>query len=192
MGELATHAVLIRGINVGGKNPVPMPALRDALAERGYEGVRTYIQSGNVVLRSRGRTPSQITADAEAVLAERWGVDTVVVTVPGRTLEQVVANAPAGFGDDTKAFKHDVVFLRDGVEARELLALIRLRDGVDEAWAGERVLYFRRVSALLTTSWMNRIVSMPQYADMTIRNWRTTTTLAAMAAEVSAEGGAAS
>ena len=47
-----THVVLLRGVNVGGHNKVPMADLRKLLSERGHQEVRSYVQSGNVVLRS--------------------------------------------------------------------------------------------------------------------------------------------
>jgi uncharacterized protein (DUF1697 family) len=47
---VAIQIVLLRGINVGARNRIAMPALRDALADAGFDGVQTYVQSGNVVL----------------------------------------------------------------------------------------------------------------------------------------------
>ena len=46
---MARYVALLRGINVGGKNPIPMPALKACFEDDGFEDVRTYIQSGNVV-----------------------------------------------------------------------------------------------------------------------------------------------
>ena len=49
---MTTYLVLLRGINVGGKNKVPMARLRELLEELGYSDVSTYIASGNVILSS--------------------------------------------------------------------------------------------------------------------------------------------
>lgn len=175
-----THVVLIRGINVGGNNAVPMAGLRTALEARGYDAVRTYIQSGNVLLAAPGQSDAQITAHVEDLLRAEFGVDTVVVTITADTLRAAVADAPHGFGADTDTFKHDVVFLRPSRPAADVFPLIETRDGVDECWQGEGVLYFRRLSAKITGSYMRKVIAMPAYKDMTIRNWRTTTTLARM------------
>ncbi|MCA1670514.1 MAG: DUF1697 domain-containing protein [Thermomicrobia bacterium] len=51
----ATHLALLRGINVGGKNILPMSDLRDLFSEAGCHDVRTYIQSGNVLFRAERR-----------------------------------------------------------------------------------------------------------------------------------------
>jgi uncharacterized protein (DUF1697 family) len=58
--------------------------------------------------------------------------------------------------------------------------VVRLREGVDAAWSGDGVLYFRRLSARRSQSRMGAIVGSPEYRRMTIRNWATTTTLVAL------------
>jgi uncharacterized protein (DUF1697 family) len=177
---VATHVALIRGINVGGKNPVPMAGLRDTLSAAGFADVRTYIQSGNVVLTAPGRSEAAVNEAVESVLGRDFGVETVVVTLAADALRATVAEAPAGFGDDPPTYRYDVIFVRPGIDPREVLPRVRLRDGVDAAWAGERALYFRRLEALRTKSQLNRVLELPEYRSMTIRNWRTTLAVHAM------------
>ena len=176
----ATHVALIRGINVGGNNAVSMPVLRTSLEAEGFAQVRTYINSGNVVLDAGASSPSAVNEAVASVLLRDFDVTTVVVTVTADALRRVVSDAPAGYGEDTEVFKHDVVFLRDNLDAQETFELVRLKEGIDEAWVGEQALYFRRLHSRLTGSYMGKIVALPQYKHMTIRNWRTTTTLAGM------------
>jgi len=59
---MKTYVALLRGINVGGKNTIPMSELKKALSSRGYEDVVTYIQTGNVVFRSPIERPLDNTA----------------------------------------------------------------------------------------------------------------------------------
>lgn len=175
-----THVVLIRGINVGGKNPVPMARLRDALESLGYGAVRTYIQSGNALLSAPADDEAAVTDAVERLLVDEFGVVTVVVTVASEKLRRAIEAAPADFGDEPDVYHYDVAFLRPGVDGAEALAAFGLREGVDAAWAGDGVVYFRRVSALRTKSRMSTVMSSPHYKNMTIRNWRTTATLVAM------------
>lgn len=165
-------AVLIRGINVGGNNLVPMPALREALTAAGASAVGTYIQSGNVVLTAPGET-HDVDDLVEGVLSQGFGVNTFVLSLNAAQLDGVVANAPALFTDADDAFKCDVVFLKDGLESEELLPRIKVRDGVDQAWAGPGCLYFSRRTQTLTQSHLKFIMTMPEYGRMTIRTWRT-------------------
>jgi len=177
-----THVVLIRGINVGGSNKVPMAALRAALTDAGLGDVRTYIQSGNVVVDAPGRTPEDVGDVVVGALASGFGVETVVVTVTGEALLAAVDDAPAGFGAEPDTYHYDCAFLRPGLDAATAAGAFGVREGVDRLWAGEGVVYVRRLSAQRTRSRMSKVVSSPLYRDMTIRNWRTTTTLAGMLA----------
>lgn len=170
----ATHAVLIRGINVGGKNKVPMAALRDALAAAGLGEPRTYIQSGNVVVTAPGMGERDIEAAVERVLHDAFGVDTVVVAISAENFRAAVDEAPEGFGADDDTHKHDVIFLRSALPVERASEVVRARDGVDEVSVGSRALYIRRPSALVSKSYLPKVVSLPEYQDMTIRNWRTT------------------
>ncbi|WP_084104025.1 DUF1697 domain-containing protein [Demequina sp. NBRC 110056] len=176
----ATHVALIRGINVGGRRPVPMARLREALEERGYAGVRTYIQSGNVLLGAPRRAPATVATAVERALAEEFDVDTVVVALTADALRTAVHDAPEGFGEAPDTFHSDVAFLRPGVSSADALAAFGIREGVDTAWAGEGAVYFQRLSAERTKSRMSKVVGTPMYADMTIRSWTTTLALVAM------------
>ncbi|WP_062464836.1 DUF1697 domain-containing protein [Demequina soli] len=178
MGD-ASHVALIRGINVGGRNPVPMARLREVLAARGVPA-RTYIQSGNVLLESPGLEEAGVELLVEDVLRDRFDVDTVVVGVGAARLRAAVDDAPAGFGTEPDVYHSDVAFLRAGVDAEAALAAFGIREGVDSGWAGKGVVYFRRLSAERTRSRMSSVVGTPAYRDMTIRSWATTTRLVGM------------
>jgi uncharacterized protein (DUF1697 family) len=170
------YVALLRGINVGGRNKVPMGELRQAFEDGGYDAVRTYIQSGNVLFESAAARQT-LEGDIERVLEERFGVPLVVVVRSRDQLRAVVERAPDGFGAAPATFHSDVLFLKAPLTPRQALRVVQCREGVDEAWAGTGVLYFARRSALRTKSKMSSIVGTPEYQRMTIRSWATTTTL---------------
>ncbi len=178
---MGTFAVLLRGINVGGKNTVPMAALKSCLEDEGFEDVATYIQSGNLILRS-GLDASAVAARIERILPERFALHSAVVRVlaiPHSAYREIVARAPAGFGDDPTTFRYNTVFLM-GVDPDEALAQITAREGVDDVWPGPGVVYFRNSIADASKSHLSRIVQRPIYPSLTIRNWSTTTKLLAL------------
>ena len=181
---LTQYAALVRGINVGGKNPVPMADLRGAFEAAGHAEVRTYIQSGNVLFRSAAQGPA-LEPELEIRLQERFGVPLVVVVRSLRQLGAVVEKAPPGFGSDPHTFHSDVVFLRAPLTPAQAMTVVRLREGVDQAWAANGVVYFQRLSAQRTKSKMGQIVGTPEYRLMTIRSWKTTTKLYELARSVS-------
>jgi uncharacterized protein (DUF1697 family) len=73
-----------------------------------------------------------------------------------------------------------VIFLREPLKAREAMKSVSTKEGVDRAWAGDGVLYFSRLIERASASHLSRLVSMPVYQEMTIRNWNTTTKLLAL------------
>lgn len=173
------YVALIRGINVGGRNKVPMADLRQAFEEAGFADVRTYIQSGNVLFTS-DEGPPTLEQRLEALLEGRYQTHLPVVVRSHRQLADVVAEAPDGFGQSPDEYHSDVIFLRRPLTPDSAMGVVRLREGVDRAWPGSGVLYFSRLSAQRTKSLLNRIMGTPEYRQMTIRNWATTTKLLAL------------
>ncbi len=84
---------LLRGINLGARNRVPMPALRELLTRLGYGDVQTLVQSGNVVLSSTS-DPARLASDLQREIAAAFGVDTPVIVRTGAQLAEVVAENP--------------------------------------------------------------------------------------------------
>lgn len=105
------RVALLRAVNVGGRNKVPMAALRAVLAEAGFADVATYIQSGNVVFAS----PLDDAAATDAIrstIASHFGVDTPVIIRSAAQLATAIAAHPWEPGEFDERFHH-VVFLAD-------------------------------------------------------------------------------
>ena len=178
MTKSRPYLVLLRGINVGGKNKVPMAELRSMLEGLGFESVSTYIASGNVFLDS-DLPAAKVAATIEAALPKTFKLDAEVLRVAVLTadeLEAVVAKRPKGFGGEPSTYHSDAIFLM-GVSADEAMEVFSPREGVDRVWPGDGVIYSQRLSAERTKSRLNRIMASPLYKSMTIRSWQTTLAL---------------
>jgi uncharacterized protein (DUF1697 family) len=172
------YLVLLRGINVGGKNKVPMARLRELLEELGYSNVSTYIASGNAILRS-DRPPGEIKRQIEAALPRAFRLDSELVAVLVLTraqLQAVVEHKPKGFGEHPERYHSDAIFLI-GIDAATAMQVFDPRPGVDRVWPGDGVIYSERLSAQRTKSRLNKAISTPAYKSMTIRSWATTIAL---------------
>jgi uncharacterized protein (DUF1697 family) len=179
------YAVLLRGINVGGRNKVPMAALRDHLAEH-FGNVRSYIQTGNLVLDS-DHPADQVAARIEQSLPAVFHLDSAVIRVlvlDPTAFRTVLDGAPPGFGSEPEKYRYDVWFYL-GITTADVRPHIPVNPEVDEVVCGDRAFYHRRVTALATRSRVSKIVGTPFYASLTVRNWRTTVALGEM---VAAEG----
>jgi uncharacterized protein (DUF1697 family) len=171
------YLALLRGINVGGKNLVKMADLREAFEESGGADVGTFIASGNAFFRAPRQRRDQLATQIEADLTRRFGIELKVVLLTQSELKGVVEGAPSGFGWSTH--RCDVIFLRKPLTAAKAFGLLEPREGVDQAWKGKGVLYFSRLAAKASNSRLSKIVALPEYQDMTIRSWSTTTKLLA-------------
>lgn len=170
-----TYVLLIRGINVGGKNKVSMPDLKLHLEETGYDSVETYINSGNIVVKSN-KKPSAIKSEIESQLPNWFKLDSELIRVlilSASELIEIVKLRPHGFGDEPEKYHSDVIFLMD-IDTNEAFSIFEPREGVDSVWKGNSVIYSQRLSSQRTKSRLNKIMSSPLYKSMTIRNWNTT------------------
>ena len=175
---MARHVVLLRGINLVKRNRIAMPDLRTALESEGFSDVRTYVQSGNVVLLSRA-SPERVAIHVNAVIKNRFGLDITVLVRSHDELATVVrrnplasvavnpkrylvtflsAELPSGFGDDLQA-----------VAKQEPFAIIG------------REIYSWHPEGIGRTPLWERLASRSLGIAATSRNWTTVTTLLAMA-----------
>lgn len=176
-----SYILLLRGINVGGKNKVPMTELVRSLEELGCTNVFTYINSGNVLLQSK-LDAKTLEAQAEKAISQNFNLDSLsikVLVLASKQLAAVVENKPEGFGEESEKYHSDVIFLM-GINETEAMSIFNPREGVDKVWPGDGVIYSQRLSALRTKSRLSQIMGTPAYQSMTIRSWNTTTKLLAL------------
>ena len=172
------YLALLRGINVGGKNLVKMADLRAVFESMEFADVATYIASGNVLFGAPRRRREELAAEIESELTGRFGIELKVVLLTKSHLKVVVEDAPRGFGGDSHLW--DVVYVRKPLTVKKAIGLVETREGVDRVWPGRGVLYFSRLSAKTSSSRLNKVASLPEYKNMTIRSWSTTTKLLAL------------
>jgi uncharacterized protein (DUF1697 family) len=175
---MKSYVVLLRGINVGGKNKISMTELKFCLEEQGFEDVMTYIQSGNVILQS-SLDATALGQKIEAMLSNKFKLDSSIIKVLILTedqLQAVIDERPKGFGEQPDTYHSDAIYLM-GIDADQAMSVFNPREGVDQVWPGNCVIYSQRLSALRTKSRLSKIVGTPAYQSMTIRSWSTTTKL---------------
>ncbi|MBL8715780.1 MAG: DUF1697 domain-containing protein [Myxococcales bacterium] len=177
------YVALLRGINVGGNNLIPMVELRAAFEALGFTRVETYIQSGNVVFDAKRGKKGTLVTKLEAALSETFSYAAKVVLVSADELARVVAEAPAGFGSEPAVYRYDVAFVKEPLDPNVALAEVATRPGVDTAHAGTLALYFRKLIEKATQSRLPKLAQRPVYQSLTLRNWNTTTRLLAMVSE---------
>jgi uncharacterized protein (DUF1697 family) len=179
--EVPRFVAFIRGINVGGKAKVPMGELRSSLDAAGLEEVVTYIQSGNVVLRSTRRDARKLEDQIAKVVADGFGVDAAVMVRTPSELEKIVESNPFLAGKDVS--KLHVVFLSDKPKADAVAGLDPDRSPPDEFAVLGREIFLHFPNGFgrtkLTIDYFERRLGVRASA----RNWKTVNKMLALSQE---------
>lgn len=174
-----TFIVLLRGINVGGKSKLPMAKLVEVLESSGFAHVRTYIQSGNVVLRSRSSSSSHVAKDVRSALARECGIEPEVMALTTAELENAINANPFPHATEDPQSLH-FFFLASSPEELDDEALEAKRSESERYAIVGNIFYLFAPDGIgrskLAAS-VERLVGVP----VTARNWRTVNTIMEMA-----------
>ncbi|AZM45440.1 hypothetical protein DMB38_06020 [Streptomyces sp. WAC 06738] len=178
---MSKQIALLRGINVGGKNKVPMAGLRKALTDHGFAGVATYVASGNVVFDDPGTPPEETAAAVEAVVAEEFGLRIPVIARTREEIAAVVAGNPLPEGAAEPA-RFLAVFLSGPAPAG---AWFRTADPAsyapDRFAIGDRVVYVWCPGGIGRSKLAADFSGRKLGVTATARNWNTVLKLLEMA-----------
>lgn len=174
-----SYVALLRGINVGGNTKVPMAELRSMVESLGYEDVRTYVQSGNVLFRSPSTSEVEIVQALEAGIAETFDLRIPVVLRTADELAAVSESHPY-LVEEPSPTKLHVMFLGDIPEAEAVAILDPDRSPPDRFRVIGREIYLHFPNGAgrskLTIDYFERRLN----TRATARNWNTVTKLLTM------------
>ena len=192
---MASHVALLRGINVGGRNKVPMADLREVVTSLGHTGVSTYIQSGNVLFSTAATDTAKLATALESAIAERFGIWASVVVLSRDELAKVLAGNP--YPDEPNPRLVHVVFL-NAKPPKDLLdriaaagSAVAAKGSRDTVQAAGQALFLHTPDGFGTSELAQalfRIIGPPakqkkQAAAATARNWATATKLLSLCEE---------
>jgi uncharacterized protein (DUF1697 family) len=176
---VARLIVLLRGINLGSRNRIAMPALREALEEAGYEDVRTYVQSGNVALSSKASAKHAV-RDVERLIADRFGLEIAVVARTRNELAKVVELNPlARVAKDPK--RYQVSFLEAKPSAKIVRELEDVAAAKEKVVCVGREIYAWHPDGVARSKLWARLAGKNLGTTATARNWTTVTKLLELA-----------
>ena len=174
------YVILLRGINVGGKNTVSMRELKELLEKSGFLDVATYINSGNIIFSSEISDMLLLKSTCEDLLLEKFKLKLSVMILSADNLIEAMEHAPDWWNHDTES-KNNAIFVIPPASVQDIF--LEVGEGKPEY---ERVGYFGQVifwSAPLKTfsrtRW-SKVVGSSVYNSITIRNANTAIKLAEM------------
>ena len=175
----AAYLALLRGINVGGRNTLPMADLRDLFAAAGCRDVRTYIQSGNVLFDADPDAVAPLPGLVAGRILERWGYRTPVVVRTAEEVGEAIRQNPFPAAEAAPKTLH-VLFLADRPDPLRVAALDPDRSSPDAFAVHGREVYLHLPNGAAETRLTNAYFDTALATMSTGRNWRTVTTLYAM------------
>jgi uncharacterized protein (DUF1697 family) len=173
---VTTWIALLRGINVGGKNKLPMKELAAACTKLGCRDVRTYIQSGNVVFAAEKAVADRFAAGLQRRIEAEFGLRVPVVLRSAAQLRAAVAGNPF-VADGVAEPELHVAFLADAPAKAAVAALDAKRSPGDSFLVAGREVYLHLPNGVARSKLTNAWFDAQLDTTSTIRNWRTVLTL---------------
>jgi uncharacterized protein (DUF1697 family) len=173
------YAALLRGINVGGRQKVPMSDLRELLESLGLTEVSTYLQSGNAVFSAPEQPHAELAGTIRAAVAERTGISCAVLIRTGAELAGVVDRTPLAAPQTPS--RYFVAYLSDEPDEARAEAVLMQSFDPDQIWISGREAYLWCPSmpdSKLTNAFLERQLGV----TATARNWNTVLKLAELTA----------
>jgi uncharacterized protein (DUF1697 family) len=177
-----TYIALLRGINVGGKDIVPMRELVETLEALGLNQVRTYIQSGNVVFQSARSDLTKLTQDIRAAIGNQYGFTPELLLFDLQTFQAAITDNPFPEAEREPKTLH-LFFLARVPENPNLAALDRIRKENERFELVNNVFYLHAPDGI-GRSKLAQNVGKDWDVAVTARNWRTVSKIMAMVEEV--------
>lgn len=182
-----TYVAILRGVNVSGKTMIKMVDLVKSMEKAGYEKVKTYIQSGNIVFKSDGNDTEKIRRHISEVIQKDFGATVPTPIVSGEYLKKVIQMNPFLSRADIDISKLHVTFLESKPLPEKVEAIDAEKYLPDEFTVVNEGIYLYCPNGYGTTKLSNNFFESKLKLTATTRNWATVNRLAKMAEELEAE-----
>ena len=167
------YLALLRGINVGGKNILPKKLLVQAFLDLEYSNILTYIQSGNILFRSKETDLKRHAKNIEAILSNRFSIQTRAVVYTETQYKSIVNKAPDNWGKDDN-YRHRILFLLGGFSPLEIMEYLgNPTEEVGTITLGSGVIYSSVSKKHVSKSVLRKFPLTPGYQQVTVRNHNT-------------------
>lgn len=176
------YIAFLRGINVSGKNKVPMAELKQGFEKLHYTEVKTYLNSGNVIFTSKETDEKELTGRIKEMLQIQFGLDIPVFVLSKESLEDILHHAPDWWGSESKEIYDNLIFIMPPATFRDVYCEIGApKEGLEQIkeyreavfWSFSRKDYQK-------TNWWPKTASAEIRTSLTIRTANTVRKVASM------------
>lgn len=168
------YLVLLRGVNISGKNKVSMSILKNSLLSEGYLSVKTYLNSGNIILES-DLDKDKIVNDIVMILKNEFNVVVPVFIIEFDKLKDILNNTPKWWGTGNKEMYDNLIFIMPGVSTDEVCdALGKPSDDIERVYVYDNVIFWSfKLDSYKKANWWIKTASTDIKDDITIRTANT-------------------
>jgi uncharacterized protein (DUF1697 family) len=164
---------LLRGVNVGGKNMIRISLLKESFERMGFDDVATYINSGNIIFKTREGDARKLERNIERMLSSEYELECRVVVRSLAEMADLVESLPETWDGDAR-WKYNVIFLRHAVDSENILNELKPMSDIEQIlYRPGTLLWSARISDLSRTS-LHRLPGQKLFQEMTVRNTNTT------------------
>ncbi|WP_226654542.1 DUF1697 domain-containing protein [Pseudalkalibacillus hwajinpoensis] len=173
---MTNYIALLRGINVGGKNKIKMAELRDALSSDGFQNVKTYIQSGNVLFESE-EAENLLRKKMEEIIAKQFGLKVPIVLRTAIEWKNIIENSPFHDEQISKAKEvatgesFYVAMLAEPLLKESEQKLLTYVSETEKCEIRGREIYLLFYDSIRNSKLASYVTRSNEYA--TVRNWKT-------------------
>jgi uncharacterized protein (DUF1697 family) len=165
---------LLRGVNVGGSNMISMSSLKESFETMGFAQVTTYINSGNIVFKTKEGDARKLERKIGQMLSKEYELGSKVVVRSLPEMEKLVKSLPPAWNGGDSSWRYNVIFLRHTIDSEKILADLPVKSDVDHLTYRPGALLWSAQVSELPKSYMAKLSSRKIFQDMTVRNLNTT------------------
>ncbi|RVU55453.1 DUF1697 domain-containing protein [Anaerosphaera multitolerans] len=169
------YTAFLRGINISGRNKVPMADLKKEFEKLGFKEVKTYLNSGNVAFSSNENDVEKSTRLIETMIKSQFGFDIPVFIISKEKLEDILLNAPDWWGNDNKEIYDNLIFIMPPATFSDVYGEIgEPKEGLEKISNYKEIIFwsFNRKN-YQKTNWWSKTASAEISAKLTIRTANT-------------------
>ena len=169
------YVALLRGINISGKNKIPMAELKKGFEKLAFEEVKSYLNSGNVIFSSDEDDTEKLTKQIQGMIKDQFDLDIPVFVISRETLEDILQNAPDWWGNDNKEIYDNLIFIMPPAKFSDVYSEIGEPKKELEKIEGYKDVIFWSFSRkdYQKTNWWSKTASANIGAKLTIRTANT-------------------
>ena len=169
------YIALLRGINISGKNKIPMSELKNIFVEFGFENVATYLNSGNVIFSSMPDDNERLSKQIRLMIKDRFNLDIPVFIILQEELKKLLSKAPDWWEDEDKEIYDNLIFIMHPLSYEEIYdAIGNPKEEYEKIYNYQNVIFwsFSRKN-YQKTNWWSKTASSKVSNKITIRTANT-------------------